>query len=517
MRYTIKTGVKGGAGMFKGIVMFVLGAMICSTGYATTYVVDPGGGGDAITIGGGLALAVSGDKVLVKAGTYTEHLVMVDGVVLVSESGRDVTTIQPEVPGQPLIRCIAVGSGATVEGFTIEGGDSPLGSGIFCLNSSVNIRDNMIADNYSSDDGGGIAYVDGGWAVIEGNIFVGNVAADSGGALLLENSSPTVQGNEFENNRGKYGAAICCVDNASPDILENRMVDNVSSKWGGGIAVMSNSSPLIEDNVIDSNTAGGGAWPGSGGGIAVWDNCHGEIRWNDITRNTSSYGGAIDIASGSDTKIENNTIVNNVSLKWGGGIAVLTGSSPLIEHNLIDSNTAGSADWPGSGGGIVVWDSCHTEMRWNVITRNSASYGGAIENSSGSTTIIENTTFYGNHGSTRGGCIGSLTGAVVTVRNCIIANSTGQPAIQCWDGGIVYPDCNDMWENTVDYDGCGPGASDFYEDPMLCLPEYGDFYVDCTSPCMDHPICGFVGALGAGCGSTRVEPTTWGAIKSLWR
>jgi len=274
--------------------------------------------------------------------------------------------------------------------------------------------------------------VDGGLAVIEGNIFAGNGSFDRGGALLIENSSPTVEGNQFQDNTGAYGAAICCVASASPHILEN-------------------------------------------------------------------------------------TIVNNNSLKWGGGIAVLTGSSTSIQNNFIDSNTAGSAGLPGSGGGILVWDNCDAEIRWNVISRNSASYGGAIENSTQSTTIVENNTFYGNNASTKGGCIGSLTGAVVTVRNCIIANSTGQPAIQCWDGGIVNVDCNDMWENTADYDGCGPGANDFYEDPMFCFPEFDDFQVDCTSPCLDHPVCGFAGALGSGCGSTRVMPTTWGAMKSLWK
>jgi parallel beta-helix repeat protein len=359
--------------------------------------------------------------------------------------------------------------------------------------------------------------------LIEDNFIDSNIAnsegwpGSGGGIVVWDNCHCVIRRNEITRNTSSYGGAIDIASGSNPKVEDNTIVDNLALKWGGGIAVLNGSSPLIEYNLIDSNIANSEGWPGSGGGIVVWDNCHGEIRWNEITRNTSTYGGGIDIAAGSDPTVENNTIVDNLALKWGGGIAVLTGSSPLIEHNLIDSNTATSVEWPGSGGGIAVWDTCDTEIKYNVIARNSSSHGGGVENSSASTTLLENNTFYGNHGSVHGGAIGSLTGAVVTVRNCIIANTTGQPAIQCWDGGIVNPDCNDMWANTVDYSGCGPGANDFYEDPMLCDPAHGNFYVDCISPCIDHPICGFVGALGAGCGSTRIEPTTWGAIKALWR
>jgi len=52
-------------------------------------------------------------------------------------------------------------------------------------------------------------------------------------------------------------------------------------------------------------------------------------------------------------------------------------------------------------------------------------------------------------------------------------------------------------------------------DPLLCDPEAGDFQIDCQSPCNVHPGCSMVGALGVGCGSTRTEPTTWGAIKAM--
>src|SRR5262245_15465255 len=71
---------------------------------ATTWHVDPGGGGDATTIAGGLALAGAGDRVLVAAGTYLEHdLQLKPSVELASVSGAAMTIIDAGHAGNGLI------------------------------------------------------------------------------------------------------------------------------------------------------------------------------------------------------------------------------------------------------------------------------------------------------------------------------------------------------------------------------------------------------------------------------
>jgi len=92
-----------------------------------------------------------------------------------------------------------------------------------------------------------------------------------------------------------------------------------------------------------------------------------------------------------------------------------------------------------------------------------------------------------------------------------------------WDGlGSVTVDCNDLWQNGIDYVGVVPGPADFSADPLLCAPDLGDYRLMETSPCLPghHPggfDCGLIGAFDAGCAATPVRYSTWGGIKALYR
>jgi hypothetical protein len=63
----------------------------------------------------------------------------------------------------------------------------------------------------------------------------------------------------------------------------------------------------------------------------------------------------------------------------------------------------------------------------------------------------------------------------------------------------------------------------FSSDPGFCRAHAGYYRLCDTSPCLpgNHGgyACGLIGALGQGCscGPSRVEPSTWGAIKSMFR
>ena len=125
-----------------------------------------------------------------------------------------------------------------------------------------------------------------------------------------------------------------------------------------------------------------------------------------------------------------------------------------------------------------------------------------------------------------GGVIGFQTGAMggaITVHNSIVASNIGQ-AIACGFGSVSL-ECTDIWDNSGgDYVGCIAEKNgvdgNFSGDPLFCGPESGDFTIQLDSPCApgNHPdgaACGTIGALPAACG-TPTEPTTWGAIKSMY-
>lgn len=91
-------------------------------------------------------------------------------------------------------------------------------------------------------------------------------------------------------------------------------------------------------------------------------------------------------------------------------------------------------------------------------------------------------------------------------------------------GGSVALQCNDFWENAVDYSGCSPGPTDFSALPRFCYEADGSpglYYLHIDSPCWSYNNdCGVnVGAFTsvAGCTGTAVKRSTWGEIKALYR
>jgi hypothetical protein len=91
-------------------------------------------------------------------------------------------------------------------------------------------------------------------------------------------------------------------------------------------------------------------------------------------------------------------------------------------------------------------------------------------------------------------------------------------------GGAISLDCNNMHLNTADYDGCTPGAGDFYDLPRFCYAAGGPpnpYYLHVDSPCWAaNNSCGLdVGAftITPGCSGTATKDASWGAIKLIHR
>ena len=116
----------------------------------------------------------------------------------------------------------------------------------------------------------------------------------------------------------------------------------------------------------------------------------------------------------------------------------------------------------------------------------------------------------------------SVSGGEITIARCIIYGcGTG---LAC-GGGTVTLNCNDLFSNMVQYDGCSAGSTDFDLDPIFCFytpPATNPYWLHEDSPCLPaaEP-CGpgtYVGFYAtAGCTGTSVEESSWGTIKSLYR
>jgi hypothetical protein len=318
-----------------------------------------------------------------------------------------------------------------------------------------------------------------------------------------------IEGFTFRNGDSEFGGGIKCVGSEIA-ILDNRFTLNQAFK-GAGIAMLDTSGGVIEGNVFEDNDARD--W---GGGIFL-EQSSPDVGGNTFTGNFALYGAAMGIMYSSSPHVFDNEFVENVAARQGGATHCRYNGFALIERNLFKSNTA----W-GSAGAIAFHEEAYPSVRENIFWGNSGGNAAAMGVSFSSDAMIENNTFYANDATGAApdslpACIGVYSNSTVTVYNCIIAHTTGGPAIGCFQGATATVDCNDLWSNDSNYLGCVPGPNDFYLDPLLCDPDNGDFMLDCSSPCADHPVCGLVGALDVGCGASRTEPATWSSIKAMYR
>lgn len=248
--------------------MRVISVMLCaavvplSAGAAVVHVP-----GEEPTIQDGVNAAGPGDTVLVAAGTYSGQMNRnIDfggtNLILLSEAGVDLTTIDCMGQGRGL--CFRSGEDSTsvVEGFTITGGFSDDGGAVYCKASSPTLRDCVFTLNASPDDGGAVACC-AGWPLIVDCVFLGNAAElgldGAGGAILCEaGAGPTIRNCVFRGNTSDMGGAISCSDGSSP-FVTYCLFDGNAGDSGGVLASRSGSAPVIEKCTMAGNLGGAGS------------------------------------------------------------------------------------------------------------------------------------------------------------------------------------------------------------------------------------------------------------------
>ncbi|MEW6745314.1 MAG: right-handed parallel beta-helix repeat-containing protein [Planctomycetota bacterium] len=339
-------------------------ALLAGSGQAqTTWYVDddacPGpGSGTApdpfCKIQDGIDAAARGDTVLVLPGTYLENIALVDkGITLRSDGDGNPAThdIAPEatiIDGQKLGSVVTFTStsgleDSLLEGFTITNGQADFGGGIYCSESSPEIKANSILDN-RADAGAGI-YCSASDPVITENVIRNNSRGAGAGIAVTFGSSPIIAMNTLAYN-GTYwdgehgGAGVYCMRSACTIIAHliagNAVTDIMENCYGGGISCIE-SQVVVRDNVLVSN------WTGTG--------------------QSSGYGGAISCRATSGA-LENNTIAMNGASNSAGGVFVET-STVSIRSSILWANEAGHNGDQISGNPEVSY--CDVQDGWPGI------------------------------------------------------------------------------------------------------------------------------------------------------
>jgi len=216
------------------------------------------------SIQAGLDTASAGDTVLVAPGTYKENIVWpsVEGIDLVSEFGPDSTIINANSAGRAIKMAQYLSATTVIDGFTIINGwatgTSPndYGGGIYCLNTSPLIRNNIISNNSGYSRGGGI-YCENSSPYIVGNIIQGNGTSGwGGGVCCVYNAMPFIQENNFYNNSAVRGGAIMCYKRSDANIQYSQILSN-NATFGEGVFAGSGavdySIPSIHYSSISGN------------------------------------------------------------------------------------------------------------------------------------------------------------------------------------------------------------------------------------------------------------------------
>jgi predicted outer membrane repeat protein len=259
-------------------------ALAFSHGAARTWIVDAGGGGDAITIQAGIDSASAGDTVEVRCGTFYEHdIVMKSEVVLTSETRMsDCVTIDAQDLGR-VFYCEDLAWSTSIMGFTITGGNATgthpdgEGGGAYVDDScDVTFRNCLFTGNNAAGSGGAVAAYGKSQPRIDNCTLVGNHAGAAGGALVFWDClMPQIYRCTFKSNVATtYGGAIYCGESSSPAVTRTTFINHTAGSQGAAVYSTLGSEPLIEYCIVAFNHGGQAVYaslPGDAPVIACTD------------------------------------------------------------------------------------------------------------------------------------------------------------------------------------------------------------------------------------------------------
>ena len=408
-----------------------------------------------------IAVAATGDTILIPAGTYT--LTMGELVI----AGKDIalrgadpnTTI---VASNGLSRVLNIdASELLLENLTVTNGQADEGAGMNIDSwSNVTLSNTVVISNAASSIGGGIYFNQEGYTLtlLNDSKVISNTATNTGGGIFVNNGDV---------------------------VIEDGTVSYNTAGEAGGIAIQYSSSLYFNDGEISYNQTtitDNGEYPG--GGIQVLEGAA-YLNGGKITNNDSFRGGGVMVENGE--VIQAGTLISDNTATYGGGVyvalweAVFTQNSGLIQDNESTGNNYGGGGlyiYLGTanlfGGQVVsntaVNDGGGMELRFgnlNIdgshISNNQAGHwGGAIFNSGGTMTMT-NTTIFNNQATLGGGIATNVDFDGPTASQNIISQSAilSNTATTDEGGGIHNRGYLTLNNSTVSGNNANEGAGIF--------------------------------------------------------
>ena len=465
--------------------------IVCTYGSAGAAIwrVDSGSGTDPADCMGGdnwstafqtiqkaVSCSSNGDEIWLKGGTYylsstiyvnrsVEIYGGFDGAETVRDQ-RDWVNNVTTVDGQGTVdHCFSLSSSATLDGFTITGGNAngeslwdDDGGGILIRSGNITIRNCSFSNNYASGYGGGIF--------------------NDSGFLSISNCS------FFDNSCAAWGGAICLWQWSEGAIISNCSFARNSAIYGGAIGDGSSGNypvtSITNCDFTDNSAKYGGAFRGRNNAVTI-GNC---LFYRNSAENS---GGAIDSFNSlsSVPGVITDCLFLENHADRGGGIYQYTsgsGSETDINRCFFQENSA------TDGGGIYNYSIASSQVNITncILFGNSADRQGAgLQNSfdDSANVSIFNCTFSANRANSNGSGIyntGPYQGTatdVVKITNCILWEDLGNEIGNYHNIPIV---------NYSDIQGGYSGEGNINVNPLFI--GNGDLHLTSPSPCIDAGI-----------------------------
>lgn len=282
------------------------------------------------------------------------------------------------------------------------------------------LRNIVITNGSSSDEGGGGAIVHYGPLILENVIIRNSVTTGSGGAVLGAGAPMTATNTIFEHNRAVNGGALYPRFSGARYILKNVTLRHNEAVYSGG----------------DS---------GWGGAILLWDAAIVEMTGGSLHNNTGYRGGATYLRHANSSLYADGTLFkDNVATQSGGAIYSENGYTQIKDSTLQGNRVCCVNDAAFAEGGAITQRLGRLNIYTSSFVDNQVTAG--VQGASGGALyvrgglFIESGTFLQNQaqatGSARGGAI--WTDDEDAVPGVSILRTTFQFNIAGTEGGAVY-------------------------------------------------------------------------------
>ena len=193
------------------------------------------------------------DKIVVSDGTYVENINFKGkNITIQSINGPEKTILQTNSSSNVITFNSLEQNSAILKGFTIKGGSSTNGGGIYISGASPIISECIISNNNADNKGGGVYCENASPKFI--NCIFHNNTAETGHALYLFRSSPEIINCTISKNGYPIGEGIVIYDAVSAPVIINSIL------WNNGdeIILQNSATVTVEYSNIEGGTPGTG-------------------------------------------------------------------------------------------------------------------------------------------------------------------------------------------------------------------------------------------------------------------